>query len=271
MPDLTATPALLELEFQSLYLRWGEAQPQRTGLHASSLLVPDSEWCTRRHVLINLFPDDQDVKQLKAWEWKQQAVFLDGWERHRKIQWLLREFGGSSLRVVYSDTETVGDDCFPAPETDLTHYDESRGVYFSPDAIIDYAGQRYVVEIKGLDTDKFQQLTDSLEQACLVSDVIAKGRIQANLYLHLLGLKQAILLIEDKNSQAFKLYLTHYDFNLVKPYRDRWYAVKGNTTVCKQQGLSHLKPRICQSIDAPLAKKCPVRALCFRQTEEGNV
>src|SRR5579859_4797276 len=179
---------LLKLELQELYLKWAASQPLRSGLHASSLLVAPQDWCVRRFVLSELWPDEAEPETLHHWDWQRQAIFLDGWERHRRWQKLLRDFAN----VVYYRDQ---------PETDLTHHDETRNIFFSPDAIIDYAGVRYIVEIKGLDTNKFQQLTDNLDTACKVSDVVAKAHIQCNLYCHLLAVEYGLLLIEDKNTQ----------------------------------------------------------------------
>lgn len=255
--DLTTRAALLAEEFRDLYLRWGAAQPPRTGLHASSLLASESDWCTRQHVLINLYPDQLTAKQLRGWEWKTQATFLDGWERHRKLQFLLREYGGNALRVVQTDGE---------PETDLTHYDETRQVYFSPDAVVDYAGTRYVCEFKGLDTSKYEKLTDDLSHACSVSEVVAKGRVQCLLYLHLLGLEYGLLLIEDKNSQQFRCYALHKqqdDRVAIQAQLDRLYAVKKYTTLKK------LPERTCADATCAKAARCPMRAVCFASQEEG--
>lgn len=278
--DLATRAALLTEEFRDLYLRWGAAQPPRTGLHASSLLASESDWCTRFHVLTNLYPEQLQPRQLRGWEWKQQATFLDGWERHRKLQFLLRAYGENALRVVYqernvtiSGTDQHGNAVSSTvlvnePETDLTHYDETRQVYFSPDAIVDYAGTRYVCEFKGLDTAKYEKLTDDLDAACQVSDVIAKGRVQCLLYMHLLGLEYGLLLIEDKNTQQFRCYVLHKqrdDRAAVQPQVDRLYAVKKYTTLKK------LPERACLDAACAKAARCPMRAVCFQeQQEEGE-
>lgn len=254
--NLRTLAELLTIEFQALYLSWGKQQEPRTGLHASALLVKDEDWCVRQHVLARLYPDKLQQEELHNWDWKRLAVFLDGWERHRKIQKLLRDH---SDMVVITDREF---------ETDLTHYDDTREVYFSPDAIISWGGQRFIVEIKGLDTTKFQALTDSLETAIQVSDVVAKARIQCNLYMHLESVKLGILLIEDKNTQAFKLWVIEYDAALSKPYVERLYAVKGSATLTRTFGLAKLPKRVCNSRHDKLAKSCPVRDLCFSKEME---
>src|SRR6266702_8671648 len=101
---------LLKLSFQQMYLQKGrDAQPHRE-LHAANLLESESEWCTRRYVLMNLYPDEVQKPELKSWDWKREAIFEDGWVRHRKIQALFKLYGN----VVLSDDNRL-------PELDLTH------------------------------------------------------------------------------------------------------------------------------------------------------
>ena len=66
---------LLQLHFQQMLVAWGSNQPPRNGLHASSLLVSDNEWCTRRYVLADLFQDEAINPALQPWDWKRQDLF----------------------------------------------------------------------------------------------------------------------------------------------------------------------------------------------------
>jgi len=253
--DLRTAEFLIQSSLQELYLKWAASQPLRSGLHASSLLVPQNEWCTRRYVLAEIAPGEAARPELHYWDWRMQNMFLDGWDRHRKWQDLFLRFAV----VAYSE---AGD-----PELDLTHHDETRNIYFSPDAILDYAGTRYVVEIKGLDTNKFQQLTDNLDTACKVSDVVAKARIQANLYCHLLSIQHGLLLIEDKNTQQFKVWIIKCDSASATPYIQRAYDVKGRVALFRRS--RQLPERVCKSSDDRLAQKCPLRDCCFSEEMEG--
>lgn len=262
--DLSTEAELLRLSFQQMYVEHGRKSEPRTGLHASSLLVPESEWCARKHVLINLFPEQAKTPELHSWDWKLQAIFDEGWKLHERWQNIFRMYSN----VVHEEiTDEDGLVAGIEYELDRTHYDETREVYFSPDAILEFGPHRYVVEIKGIKQESFLELTDNLETAIQVSEVVAKACIQANLYMHFLGLKRAILLIENKNDQSFKVWVIEHDPDLIKPYRDRWYAVKGNTQVVRNQGMNKLKPRVCASPNSPLAKKCPMREVCFRENE----
>lgn len=261
-PGLRTLAALITLDFQDMYLSYGASQSPRTGLHASSLLVPESEWCTRRYVLSELYPDQAETPELARWQWKQQAVFENGWDVHKRWQKLFRQFGN----VVYGDGVGESGIIFPnMPELDLTHYDGERHVYFSPDAILEVHGEHMVVEIKGINHEAYQSLPNALEGAMTACETVNKAVIQANLYMHLLELNHAIILIENKNTQDFRVWVTEYNRALALPLVQRAYSVKGAIVRARK---GQLASRVCESPDSPLARKCPLKGICFREEIE---
>lgn len=258
-PGLRTLAALITLDFQDYYLNYGASQPPRTGLHASSLLVPESEWCTRRYVLSELHSQEAVTPELARWQWKQQAVFENGWDVHKRWQKLFRRFGN----VVYSNSQNNHSEiAMVMPELDLTHCDEDRQVYFSPDAILDIHGEHMVVEIKGINHDAYQSLPDDLEGARDACETVNRAVIQCNLYLHLLQLNHGIILIENKNNQDFRLWIIEYTRALALPYVQRAYQVKG-AIIRAHKG--QLAARVCQSPESPLARRCPLAGVCFRE------
>ena len=255
--SLETEAELITIHFQTMLIKWGTAESPRYGLHASAVLVSDVEWCVREHVLHEIYPNQAIAQQLQPWDWKKQAIFNNGWFLHRRWQGLFRDFGNT----VFNETDEEW-------ELDHTHYDETRNIYFSPDALLNFAGQRYVVEIKGIKQEAYQDLTDDLMYAIEVNETVAKARIQANLYMHLLGLKKAILLIENKNDQSFKVWVIEYDKELSVKYIQRIYTVKGNVVNVRTFGLEKLYPRICHSRGDARAKSCPMREVCFSKEME---
>ncbi len=250
---------LLKLSFQQMYLQKGrDAQPHRE-LHAANLLESESEWCTRRYVLMNLYPDEVQKPELKSWDWKREDIYEHGWEVHRKWQYMFRMFGN----VVLSDDNRL-------PELDLTHFLPDENLYFSPDAIIQFGNEKYLVEIKGIKQEVFLKLTDDLMQAITVpeADVVRKARIQANNYLFFTDLQKAILLIENKNNQDFKIYVMERDYDLFKPYEFRVDEINGNTYMVKNHGIKMLSDRVCHSPQDKLAQQCPMRSICFSERLE---
>ncbi len=231
---------LLRVHINSLLVKWGQSKPPRGGLHASSVLVPDSEWCSRCHVLAAVYPDRAEQPEAKPWDAHQNAVFANGWSLHERWQDLFKKFG----------------DCV---EAETPHYDETRELWFTPDVILRFAGETYVVEIKGYKSETFDKLHDEPPEAAM---------LQCNLYLHLLGLKKGIVLVENKNTQDIKLWVIEHNPELVRLYTHRMYDVKGATIMVKKHGPAKLPARVCGSPNDRLAAKCPMRNLCFSSEVE---
>lgn len=293
--DLALEAELLTLDFKSMLVKWGSNSPTRRGMHASAVLVADSEWCTREQVLLNLFPESAEKPPMQSWDWRLSAIFENGWRLHQRWQDLFKKHGNvvwspaTSEQIPGSSHGKLINGQVHLPELDLTHHDEDRGVYFSPDALIRFGGERYVVEIKGVNHDAFvgtprdeqgnfipvfdangkpikpqEGLSDDLEQAARACETVYKAKIQVNLYLHLLGLDKGIILVENKSTQDFKVWVVEYNRELVYPYTNRINEVRGRTLLSRKS-LEHLPARRCQTSDDPRAKRCPLRKVCFEE------
>ncbi len=223
---------LFKLELDSMFNSWEASKPLRTGApHASAILAPDSEWCLRRHVLLALYPEQAERLEVKPWSAHQNAVFLQGWQVHEKWQKLFSEHG----QVV---------------EVEHSHFDETRFLHFTPDAIVSFGGHRYVVEIKGYKASTFEKLDEAGQPP-------QAAHHQANLYCHMLEIERAIILVEDKDTQHYKVWAIQCDPELARKYTDRMYQVKGAVA-------THSTPaRVCESCREHRAEKCPVKKLCF--------
>ncbi len=255
--DFQQEAELLKLSFQQMYLQKGREQEPHRELHSANLLESESEWCTRRYVLMNLYPGEVQKPELKSWDWKREAIFEDGWARHRKIQALFKKYAN----VVQDEKGNL--------ELDLTRLLVDDRLFLSPDAILHFGSEKYLVEIKGLKQEEYVLLTDDLMQAISVSQVVAKARIQANNYLFFTDLQKAIIWIENKNKpQDFKIYVMERDFDLFKPYEFRVDEINGNTYMVKNHGLKMLSDRVCHSPQDKLAQNCPMRDLCFSSKVE---
>jgi hypothetical protein len=119
--------------------------------------------------------------------------------------------------------------------------------------VIAFAGEHYIVEIKCYHAEHYLSLHTPPKAAVQ----------QANLYMHLFGISLAIVLVENKNTQEFKLWVIHYDPDAVQPYLERISAVKAaQASAAAGQGLP---ARVCASRWDALAMHCPVRDICFAQ------
>lgn len=274
MSNFEVEADLLEQDFKNMYVQWGKYSPARTGMHASAIL--DKEFCTREQVLKEFYPEQGERAEWNSWDWKKAAIFENGWRLHQRWQDLFFKCG----HVVYSPVTseqiaglrhgTLIDRKPYAPELDLTHYDEERNLYFSPDAIIQFGPYRYVIEIKGIKQESYSELTSDVEQACSACETVHKAREQANLYMHLLGLTRAILLIENKNTCDFKLYVIGYERERAQQYIDRIYSVKKYIALTKVYGRAKWPERVCASFTDARAKKCPMRTVCFSVEKESE-
>jgi hypothetical protein len=241
MSNLDTLAELLRIEFRSMFVEWGKSSPTRTGLHASAVLVEQEEWCLRRHTLSELYPEAAQPVELSSWDWKQQAVFLSGWRLHEKWQELFQKYA----RVV---------------EVETAHFDEDRNLYFTPDAIIEFGKEQYIVEIKGYKSEHFAKLDESGAPP-------EYAHVQANLYMHLLQIQRAIILVENKDTQEIKLWIVEYNPKFAMPPVKRIYEVK-RAVALSRRNLEKLPERICQSRDDARARKCPLREKCFRREME---
>lgn len=232
MPNLRTVAQLFKLELDKMFNEWEAGKPLRSGApHASAILAPESEWCLRRHVLTALYPEAVARPEVKPWSAHTNAVFLNGWVLHEKWQKLFTEHG----QVV---------------EVEASHFDETRFLHFTPDAIIEFGGQPYVVEIKGYKASTFEKLDES-------GNPPQAAWHQANLYCHMLEIERAIILVENKDTQEYKVWVIQCDVELARKYTDRMYAVNAKVVT------GHTPARVCGSCRDRMAEKCPVKKLCF--------
>lgn len=272
--DSALEAELLTLDFRSMYTHWMDATPLRSGMHASAVL--DKEFCAREQVLHEISPEQGEKPAIQHWDWKRSAIFENGWRLHQRWQDLFLKCGNvvyspvsvaDALTIPQSHAKVI-DGRLHAAELDLTHYDEERNLYFSPDAIIQFGGQKYIVEIKGIKQEAYLELTDDLETACKVNETVHKAREQVNLYMHMTLIQRGIILVENKNTCDFKVWVIEYDQERAWPYTNRMNEVKGRTLLVKQHGRSKLPVRCCKTIEDSRARKCPMKRLCFQ--EESN-
>lgn len=297
--DNSTLEFLLTHEFQQAYHTWDAMQRARDGLHASSVLESDSDFCTRQHVLADAFPGE---RQTKEQYWSVLAKFLHGWNIHEKWQQKLLKPSGLVVKRAREDDE----EGWPLPpewELDLTHTDPETGIKYSPDAIITFAGMVMPVEIKGINTLDFQGCEELYREVCTpvgahdpgamgyhfekaqekrpgiigatVQEAMERNKSirsaypQVQLYMHLLGLQKGVILAEDKNTQEFMVWIVDYDPSAVDKPLLRAKVVAYGIEEHRQNAL--LPQRICKTRNDSRAKRCPFRDACFSRANGGQV
>ncbi len=281
---------LLKNQFDQSFRDWDAAQPPRTGLHASSVLESDSDFCTRQHVLAHHHEAERNVKDQFL---PSLQKFVNGWALHKKWQEdLLMCTGLVKMGIDFRGVRNY--------ELDLTHIDPETQIKYSPDVIIEFAGLMLPIEIKGINHEDYagcKQLYErdfsqghlyadgftyklvqecrpgvvgaSLQEAAARNKSIRSAIPQINLYLHLLGLttppnNRGIILVEDKNTQDYALWVHEYDPALAeKPINNALLVRDANEHFDFND--NNLPSRICKSPNDSRAKRCPFSKACFEK------
>jgi len=273
-----------------LFVKWNESKGQRGGLHASSILQSDAEFCYREHVLSAHFRGEESAHDPHLL-----AVFLHGWYIHEKWQKLfqqswnsetLQAFFDAVKQQVETDGETtaelrellddlmvkekwrflVGELGALADEVETAHYAEEWGLSYTPDAIVRIQYEPHVMEIKGYREKNYLDAVGRNDP--MGNPDFKKAVMQANLYMHMLGLKKAIILWENKNTQDYHTWVIDYDEELVKPYIARLRKLQRYLALYREEQKVPVRNGLCSSITSERARKCPLRALCFAGRQE---
>ena len=209
-----------------IQLKNGESR-ERYGLHGSAILKDDL--CYRAQVLSLFFKQSQG-EELPL---KTLAIFEEGNAVHEKWQRLFIRGGLGT-----------------AADMDVTRFAQGVELAYTPDAIIKINNIQYVVEIKSMNTYSYQK-----------SNIHPTGALQCLLYMYYCNIHNGFVLMEDKNTQDFKIQIVEYDENKIKPYIDRLYEIQR----LKADFIRTKKPpkRICENADCEQAENCIMHDCCW--------
>lgn len=202
-------------------------EEERAGLHASSIIVSDNEFCYREQVL-SLFYKQNQGEEIPI---NLIRIFAAGNSIHSKWQ---NMFVKSGIAV----------------EIEARNFSEKYELYFTPDAVINLDGTKYVVEIKSMNTFAYQK-----------ADSHPAGQKQIQLYMHLLGIPQGFILVEDKNNQEWKPFLQQYDYFQVIPFLKRLEQIQKLKKIFLER--NEIPPRKCKNSEVNRAKRCNMRDACW--------
>ena len=223
-----------ETEFVTHVMTRGMESQNRVGLHASSLIVGDKDFCVRAQVLSLIYEQLQNENIPPGLK----RIFEEGNAIHEKWQRLF-------IRGGYSDPLDL----------DKTMYNEEYRISYTPDIIChipEYHNGKMVGEIKSVNTYQFQKMTHH-----------PSGGKQLQWYMFLTGIHKGFVLNEDKNNQSFKLEVYDYDPNIVAPFIDRAEAVKYYyNRVMKERKLVS-RPEDATSPTCKKCDKCNMKEACW--------
>lgn len=241
-----------ETKFINAVMTRGTNEQERTGLHGSSIIVGDKQFCVRQQVL------SLEYKQLQG---EQIAVglkriFEEGNAIHEKWQRLF-------IRGGYAKAQTL----------DRTRFDEEYNLSFTPDIVCRipafYDGAM-VVEIKSVNTFQFKEMQShpsahkqlQLYMHELIKQAKVKGKWNGKDYL------KGFVLCEDKNTQDFKVFIYDYDKNFVVPYVERLEEIKFHHDQLINENKVVKKHSECKSYNCKMAEKCVMKEVCYGRSKE---
>ncbi|MDD4804572.1 MAG: hypothetical protein PHN69_05300 [Candidatus Pacebacteria bacterium] len=223
-----------ETKFVKMVMTRGYENQERVGLHASSFIVGEKEFCLRAQVLSLMYKQLQG-EQIPVGLKK---IFEEGNAIHEKWQRLL-------IRAGYASANTL----------DVTQFNKQFRISFTPDIICkipEFYDGKMVGEIKSVNTFQFQRM---------VKHPSASKQLQW--YMHLTGIHKGFVLCEDKNTQDTKLEVYDYDSMAVATFIERAEAIKYHYKRVHSEGKMVKRPSDAKSSDCKRCSKCVMRDACW--------
>ena len=219
---------MIERKLNSLFRIPKHEAEVRKGLHASAIIVADSAFCKREQVL-SLFYCRNAEDNLSDGLLR---IFEEGNSIHAKWQEMFQRAG------IARGIEDRG-------------YSEMFDLYMTPDAVIELNNKLYVVEIKSANTYSYKSMKDSHPS----------GTKQLQLYMHFLCIPRGFVLVEDKNTQEFKIFVTKYEPGQATPFVKRLHEV---SRAKERYAIDNILPkRICPSAGCQRASRCSLSEACW--------
>lgn len=241
-----------ETKFINMVMTRGLGAQERVGLHASSMIQGDKQFCVRQQVLSLIY------KQLQGEQIQVglKRIFEEGNAIHEKWQRLL-------IRAGYAKAHTL----------DKTRFDKEYMLSFSPDIVCripEFYDGAMVGEIKSVNTFQFKNMTShpsahkQLEfyMMELIKQAKLKGSWNGKDYL------KGFVLCDDKNTQDFRLFIYDYDPEFVVPYIERCEEVKYRYQIAVSEGKMVGRKKECTSYNCKLAETCPMKDVCYGKSKE---
>lgn len=219
---------IIERKLNSLFRIPKFQAEERKGLHASAIIAAESSFCMREQVL-SLFFQRNKTNNLSDGLLR---IFEEGNSIHAKWQNMFERAG------IARAIEDRG-------------YSKIFDLYMTPDAIVEINDKLYVVEIKSANTYSYKAMKSNHPS----------GTHQLQLYMHFLCIPRGFVLVEDKNTQEFKIFIVKYEPGLATPFVKRLYDINESKEIFMMS--KTLPSKVCSSIDCPRASRCDLSEACF--------
>lgn len=228
-----------EPEFVKQVMTRGLQTQERSGLHASALIVPDESFCLRQQVLSLIYKQKQG-EQLPV---NLMRIFEEGNAVHEKWQRLF-------IRAGYSKVDQL----------DVTQFNKKYRVSFTPDIICEipefYDGLM-VGEIKSVNMFTY-------EKTVMTKGHPSAGK-QLQWYMYLSGIHKGFVLSDNKNNQDFHIEIYDYDEKIVQEFIDRCEDIKDAYKRVKEEHKMVSRPSgvAYKTADSKRCKECAMRDVCW--------
>jgi hypothetical protein len=227
--DGDTRPLLFKSKFEQLIVKDSEMRAERGGLHASSIIAAEDDFCYREHVL-SFFYKKNKVR-LPAGLLR---IFAAGESIHEKWQRLFVKHGLAEEKDI-----------------ECRKHVEKFDLYMTPDAKIKVGDKKVIVEIKSMSTWQFQKVNTH-----------PSGAKQCRFYLYFhQDFDYGIVLMEDKNNQDIKVQIIERDDEQVEPFIERLILIKRHKKVFEKD--KKAPERKCKNADTKRAQGCCMREACF--------
>ena len=224
---------LIERKLNSLFKIPKHNAEERKGLHASAVITSDSVFCIREQILSLFYKRNQEDSISEGLL----RIFEEGNCIHEKWQSMFERAG------IARGIEDRG-------------HSKIFDLYMTPDAIIELNGKLYVVEIKSANTYSYKAMKSGHPS----------GTHQLQLYMHFLCIPRGFVLVEDKNTQEFKIFPVRYEPGHASKFVQRLYDI--NEAKEKYMMDNTLPQKICNSVDCSRASRCAMSKACFGLSRE---
>lgn len=240
-----------ETAFVEQVMTRGLETQERSGLHASAIIVGDGKWCLRQQVLSLLYKQLQGEQVGTGLK----RIFEEGNAAHEKWQRLF-------LRAGYSDV------C----DLDVTKFNSKWRVSYTPDiecTIPSYFDGKMIGELKSVNTFQFQKMGKhpSAWKQCQWYMCLSIARERAAGTWNGIDYTKGFVISEDKNTQDFKVEVYDYNSDLVQPFVERCRAIKNAYKEFKTSNTMVARPKGATSFDCKKCKECPMRDACWNVGE----
>lgn len=227
-------PPKYDDELKMLKYQYDQEYEERVGLHASAVTGAGKGFCYREQVLSLFYKRSESGNH----PMNILRIFEEGKSIGTKWQRLFIRGG-------------IGKD----EDMDVSRMAEEYDLSYTPDGIIELKGKKYVVEIKSQNTNAFQKSKNH-----------PSGIKQLKLYMYLENIDRGFVLVEDKNTQDFKV-LVVSGINESDDDVADCILILEKIQKLKKIFLKKKKPPLrhedCSHSSCPKANRCPMRDACW--------